>query len=78
MVDAELVGTKHITFQSTDIFSVLNTIADAWQTEWWVDKGVLHLSKFEKEEPIYDVYSVEFLTYFGLIVKRHYLYSSIV
>ena len=51
-VDASLLGTKHLSFQSTDIFSALNSIANAWDTEWWVESNVLHLSKCEQNIPI--------------------------
>ena len=46
-VDASLAASMTITFSSVDIFSALNSIANAFETEWWVDKTnkVLHLSK---------------------------------
>lgn len=46
-VDASLAASITITFSSVDIFSALNSIANAFETEWWVDKTskVLHLSK---------------------------------
>lgn len=47
VVDASLAGTKSQSFQSTDIFSALNSIASLWETEWWADEEnkELHLSK---------------------------------
>ena len=47
IVDSSLAGTKSQSFQSTDIFSALNTIAGLWETEWWADETnkELHLSK---------------------------------
>lgn len=46
-VDASLAASMTITYSSVDIFSALNSIANAFETEWWVDKTnkVLHLSK---------------------------------
>lgn len=46
-VDTSLSASETITFSSVDIFSALNSIANAFETEWWVDKTnkVLHLSK---------------------------------
>lgn len=48
-VDASLPASATLSFQSIDIFSALNSIANAFDTEWWVDKSnkVLHLSKAE-------------------------------
>lgn len=43
----DAAGSKNLAFSSTDIYSALNAIADAFDTEWWVDKEqkVIHLSK---------------------------------
>lgn len=48
-VDASLFASTTLSFQSIDIFSSLNSIANAFETEWWVDKvnKVIHLSKAE-------------------------------
>lgn len=48
-VDASLSASATLSFQSVDIFSSLNSIANAFETEWWVDKvnKVIHLSKAE-------------------------------
>lgn len=48
-VDASLSASATLSFQSIDIFSSLNSIANAFETEWWVDKvnKVIHLSKAE-------------------------------
>lgn len=46
-VDASLPASATLNFQSVDVFSALNEIANAFETEWWVDKAtkVLYLSK---------------------------------
>lgn len=46
-VDASLTGTPTISFTATDIFSGLNSIADAFATEWLADKttNTLRLGK---------------------------------
>lgn len=53
-VDASLPASATLSFQSVDIFSALNSIANAFETEWWADKAnkVLHLSKAEHGTPI--------------------------
>lgn len=53
-VDASLPASATLSFQSVDVFSALNSIANAFETEWWADKAnkVLHLSKAEHGTPI--------------------------
>lgn len=53
-VDASLPASATLVFQSVDIFSALNSIANAFETEWWADKAnkVLHLSKAEHGTPV--------------------------
>lgn len=48
-VDASLSTSATLSFQSVDIYSSLNSIANAFETEWWIDKAnkVIHLSKAE-------------------------------
>ena len=48
-VDASLSASATLSFQSVDIYSSLNSIANAFETEWWIDKAnkVIHLSKAE-------------------------------
>ncbi len=36
---------EYISFQNVNIFDALTSIAGAWDTEWWVDGTVIHLSK---------------------------------
>lgn len=47
--DDNLPGSKNQQFSLVDILSALNGIANAFETEWWVDKAnnVIHLSKCE-------------------------------
>lgn len=46
-IGESLPASASLSFQSIDIFSALNQIANAFETEWWVDKvnKVIHLSK---------------------------------
>lgn len=48
-VDASLSASATLSFQAVDIYSSLNSIANAFETEWWIDKAnkVIHLSKAE-------------------------------
>ncbi len=50
LVDTSLIGTQNLSFQSKDIFSALNDIAGAFDTEWWVEGNKIHLSKCQREE----------------------------
>lgn len=49
-----LPASTSLSFQTTDIFSALNQIANAFETEWWVDKinKVIHLSKASHGETV--------------------------
>lgn len=51
---SELPATISIQSQSSSIFSVLNTIANECDTEWWADKktNILYLSKCVHGEPV--------------------------
>ena len=48
-VDSSLNASTSLSFQSIDILSALNSIASAFETEWWVEKNsmIIHLSKAE-------------------------------
>lgn len=48
-VDSSLNASTSLSFQSIDILSALNSIASAFDTEWWVEKDsmIIHLSKSE-------------------------------
>lgn len=43
-------GSQSVTFSSVDLLSALNSIADAFSTEWWIDGNVIHLTKCKREE----------------------------
>lgn len=49
-VDASIAQLKmeSITFQNSSIFDGLTRIADAFDTEWWVEDNTIHLSKCQK------------------------------
>lgn len=47
MVSGE--GSKNLSFNNTDIISALNSIADAFKTEWWVENNTIHLAKCIKD-----------------------------
>lgn len=53
-VDSSLPASTTLSFQSVDLFSALNQIAEAFETEWWVDKAkkVIHLSKASHGTPV--------------------------
>jgi len=44
-IDASLTEIRHLQFQSASIFEALSRIADAWETEWWVEGNEIHLSR---------------------------------
>lgn len=46
-VSSDLSASATITFSTSDIYSALNSIASAFETEWWVDKEgyTIHLGK---------------------------------
>lgn len=48
-----LPASTSLSFSNVDIFSALNSIANAFNTEWWADKvnNVLHLSKASFGDP---------------------------
>lgn len=49
-----LAASASLSFSNVDIFSALNSIANAFDTEWWADKAnnILHLSKASFGEPV--------------------------
>lgn len=53
-VESSLPASTTQSFQSIDIFSALNQIANTFETEWWVDKvnKVIHLSKASHGDPV--------------------------
>lgn len=46
-IDASIAqeSMEYLSFQNVNIFDALTSIANAWDTEWWVDGTVIHLSK---------------------------------
>lgn len=53
-IDSSLNSSTSLSFQSVDIISAMNSIASAFETEWWVDKDsmTIHLSKAEHGEAV--------------------------
>lgn len=53
-VDASIAQEKmeYISFQNVSIFDGLNTIADKFGTEWWIEGNVIHLSKCQYGSPV--------------------------
>ena len=52
VIDSSLTNSKAISFSSENVFNSLTTIAEAWETEWWVRGTVIHLSRCVQGEPI--------------------------
>ena len=53
-IAADLPASASLSFSNTDIFSALNSIAGAFETEWWFDYSnrVLHLSEANHGEAV--------------------------
>lgn len=47
VIDSSLTEAKPITFDGADILSALKQIAETYETEWWLEGTVIHLSKCE-------------------------------
>lgn len=50
--DASLTATKDLTFGNKTVLESLSMIAEAFETEWWVEGTVIHLSRCEHGEPV--------------------------
>lgn len=50
--DPSLTASQTLEFQSTSVLEALNNIANAWETEWWVEGTVIHISKCETSSSI--------------------------
>lgn len=50
--DASLTATKDLTFGNKTVLEALSMIAEAFETEWWVEGTVIHLSRCEHGEPV--------------------------
>lgn len=53
-VDESIAQSKmvYISFQAKSIFDGLNDIANAFDTEWWVEGSIIHLSKCQYGDPV--------------------------
>lgn len=51
-IDPSLTEVKNLTFDATTIFDALTNIAQAWETEWWIEGRTIHLSKCEYGTPV--------------------------
>ncbi len=53
-VDESIAQSKmaYISFQAKSIFDGLNDIANAFDTEWWVEGNIIHLSKCQYGNPV--------------------------
>ena len=50
--DSSLTATKDLTFDNKTVLEALSMIAEAFETEWWVDGSVIHLSRCEHGEAV--------------------------
>lgn len=51
--DSSLTATKDLQFDNTTVLAVLSMIAEAFETEWWVEGTVIHLSRCEYGEAVF-------------------------
>ena len=47
IINEALTEIKNITFDGVSIFDALNTIAETWETEWWVEDHNIYIGKCE-------------------------------
>lgn len=45
--DSSLTATKDLQFNNTTVLEALSMVADAFETEWWIEGTVIHLSSCE-------------------------------
>lgn len=50
--DSSLTATKDLTFDNKTVLEALSMIAEAFETEWWVEGSVIHLSRCEQGEAV--------------------------
>ena len=50
--DSSLTATKDLTFDNKTVLEALSMIAEAFETEWWVEGTVIHLSRCEHGTPV--------------------------
>lgn len=51
-IDASLNEMKLIEFDGTNIIDGLTKVAETWETEWWIENRVIHISKCEYGTPV--------------------------
>lgn len=53
-IDASIAESRmeNIVFQNSSIFEGLTKIADTWETEWWVEGDIIHISKCQYGNPV--------------------------
>lgn len=53
VVEADVdTAPKLVTYENTNIVDALTKIAEAWDTEWWVEGNKIHLGRCEKGGPV--------------------------
>ena len=45
--DSSLTATKDLQFNNTTVLEALSMVANAFETEWWIEGAVIHLSRCE-------------------------------
>lgn len=50
--DSSLTATKDLTFDNKTVIEALTMIAEAFETEWWVEGSIIHLSRCEHGEAV--------------------------
>lgn len=50
--DSSLTATKDLQFDNTTVLAALSMIAEAFETEWWIEGTIIHLSRCEYGETI--------------------------
>ncbi len=51
-IDASLSEMKLVTFDATSLLDALSLIAEAWETEWWIEGHTVHISKCQYGTPV--------------------------
>ncbi len=52
LYDSQLTQTVDIEFDGTSVLDALSMLAEAFETEWWIDGTVIHLSKCDRGESL--------------------------
>lgn len=45
VIDSSLTEMKLVEFDATNIIDALTAVAEAWETEWWIDGMVIHIGE---------------------------------